>query len=244
MQRLVWWLWPRYTLPDCVIVKLRSSGHIEAFENEQATYRKLAPLQGDLIPRFYGEALVERDDDDKKHRKYLGGHTWASVISFLPWPNLFQQPEPVLTVQDFQARIEVAVDAIMAHGVVHIDEKLDNILLHDDGRILFIDLEITDNVGPGNEPVQRLFTVVAFVENYMRFLTARAADRGEPPPPAPRLWDPPPEVKALLPPQRPQPVDVTPIPKPNVPIERRGIPVPSPDEVAEILRSRLSEQSK
>ncbi|OAA64473.1 Protein kinase-like domain protein [Niveomyces insectorum RCEF 264] len=250
LQRLAWWLWPRYTLPDCVVVKkLRTLEHIEAFQNEQAVYRKLAPLQGDLIPRFYGEALVgegndddDDDDNDSVDGKYRGKGTRASVISFMPWPILLQQPEPVLTVDDFQARIEVAVDAIMAHGIVYIDPKLDNVMLRDDGRIVFIDLEMTDEVEPGKEPLQRWFTVVAFVDNYKRFLRVRAADRGEPLPPAPGLSVPPPDVKALLPPRRPRPPNAA--PALNLPPrEHRSIPVPSADELARLLGSPLTSKA-
>lgn len=241
LRRLAWWLWPRYTLPDCVVVKkLRTSDHIDAFENEQATYRKLAPLQGDLIPRFYGEALVaegnDDDDNDDVDGKYRGKGTRALVISFFRWPTLLQQPEPILTVDDFQARIEVAVDAVMAHGIVLIDEKLDNIMLHDDGRIVFIDLEMTDDLVPGKEPLQRWFMVIGFADNYKRFLRMRAADRGEPLPPAPGIAGPPPEVKALLAAQTPRPA-----PNPLPSTGRRPL-APSAEEFAKMSRTRMPQQ--
>ncbi len=195
-----------------------------------------------MIPQFYGGALVnagnEDDyDEDGCDDSYHGHGTRASVISFFPWPVLLDQPEPVLTVDDFQARIEVAVDALLRHGLTYGDEKLDNIMLRDDGRIVFIDLEMAEEAEPGKELVDRWFTVIAFVNHYKRYLRARAADRGEPLPPAPGRTKPPPEVEALLASQRQMPAYVPPPPPEGRP---RAIPPPTPEQVDAVSRLLLS----
>ncbi|CAK7235781.1 hypothetical protein SCUCBS95973_009384 [Sporothrix curviconia] len=62
VQRFIKRVWPRYTLPDCVILKkLRKPEHTWLFENEQTMYQRLAAAQGDLIPHYYGEANCEGD---------------------------------------------------------------------------------------------------------------------------------------------------------------------------------------
>ncbi|EPE06654.1 hypothetical protein F503_03081 [Ophiostoma piceae UAMH 11346] len=130
-QRLVQRWWPSCSLPDCVVLKkLAQPDHTHAFENEQAMYRRLAAFQGRLIPYFYGEAQCE------------GAR--ALLVSFVQGVTVRDQPKPRLSVDDLIERIRVVAEDMATSGIVYSDEKLDNIILTDDGRIVFIDLEMAE----------------------------------------------------------------------------------------------------
>ncbi|EPE04773.1 hypothetical protein F503_06322 [Ophiostoma piceae UAMH 11346] len=159
LQRLVKRIWPRYGLPECVVLKkLRKPEHTEAFENEQVMYRRLAAAQGSLVPYYYGEADCEGDR--------------TNVISFLPWPTVWAQPIPHLEVDVFHSRIEAAMDEMIRYGggVVHEDPKMNNIMIADDGRFVFIDLESVYVPELGKEASGRKWAILAFVDAYERHL--------------------------------------------------------------------------
>ncbi len=52
-------IWPGYFLPAQVVLKKLKPGWDEEFDNEKHMYVKLEPLQGHIIPMFYGEAQCE-----------------------------------------------------------------------------------------------------------------------------------------------------------------------------------------
>ncbi|CAK7222235.1 hypothetical protein SCUCBS95973_004774 [Sporothrix curviconia] len=148
-SRLVCRIWPRYGLPDCVILKkLRKPEHVEAFEDEKTFYRRLEAAQCDLIPRYYGEGVSDGDR--------------TNVIEYLPWPTVMAQPLPRISAEEFSERITVATDELARYGGVYYDDsKLNNILLADDGRIIFIDLEGLVETEPGMEAYYRKYTIMS-----------------------------------------------------------------------------------
>lgn len=164
-------LWPAFGLPDCVVLKkLEKPEYTQAFENEQAMYRRLVSGQGSIVPHFYGEAVFE------------GVRT--NVIECLPWPSFRNQPLPLMSPDEFEKRITVAIDSMLehGHGLLHGDPKLCNILLADDGRIVFIDLESLYVAEPGKEDVFRDCTIQEFNRIYKRHLKVRRQmeEDGEP----------------------------------------------------------------
>lgn len=114
--------------PSVVLKKLQKNTecHIELFEDEVKTYRHLQPLQGEVIPYFYGEATCE----GKR----------ALVLSVVDGVVALQQDKPRISVEKFQRRLRVVADAMQPYGVVYDDLKLGNVILVED-RMVLIDLE-------------------------------------------------------------------------------------------------------
>lgn len=163
MQLLIKSVWPRYTLPSCFffLKKLRKPEHTEAFENEQAMYRRLAAVQDDLLPHYYGEADCEGDR--------------TSVISLFPYPTVLDQPLPRLAVEVFRDRIKAAVEELFQRGgVVYDDSKLNNIMVADNDRLVFVDLEFVDEPEPSKASTRQKLAALEFVEQYRYFLKAKA----------------------------------------------------------------------
>lgn len=48
--------WPEWFLPPNIVLKRQKIGWDEEFDNETAIYRRLAPLQGTVVPVCYGVA--------------------------------------------------------------------------------------------------------------------------------------------------------------------------------------------
>ncbi|CAK7212476.1 hypothetical protein SEUCBS140593_001516 [Sporothrix eucalyptigena] len=127
-QRLIKRWWPSYSLPDCVLLKkLQRPDHTHAFENEQTMYKRLAALQGRLIPYLYGEAQC--------------GGVRALVVSFMPGVTAREQSKPRPAVEELIERIRVIAEEMAASGIVYGEGKLPNIILTDDDRAVLIDLE-------------------------------------------------------------------------------------------------------
>ena len=68
-------------------------------------YHLLSPLQGSLVPRFYGEAVCEG-------RRALV----MSVVDNGVLP--LEQPWPHISVDEFRRRIQVAANTLLPYGVV------------------------------------------------------------------------------------------------------------------------------
>ena len=88
-------------------------------------YQKLQPLQGHIIPIYYGE--VECDG--------LPAIILEDVKGKLPG-----QEKPFLPPEEFRRRLEVAYDALRSFGVMVEDFKLANNLLLAD-KVVLVDLE-------------------------------------------------------------------------------------------------------
>lgn len=135
-------LWPRYALPPVVVLKKPKdplwtrkdlSSQKADYENERVMYQRLKPLQGDVIPEFFGETRC----DGRR----------ALVISLLPGVQLNRQPKPQLTIAEYEERVAVPVRKLQKCGVIHDDDRLTNMMLVN-GRIMFIDLERVEAIEP------------------------------------------------------------------------------------------------
>ncbi|CAK7229947.1 hypothetical protein SCUCBS95973_007404 [Sporothrix curviconia] len=84
------------------------------------------------------------------------------------------QPLPRISAEDFDARITTAMDTMLQHGgVIHDDPKMENILLADDGHIMFIDLESVMEPDAGREARIRELAIGIFTVNYKYHLKIR-----------------------------------------------------------------------
>ncbi|KAK4107444.1 hypothetical protein N656DRAFT_785218 [Canariomyces notabilis] len=117
---------PLLGLPPTVILKKRKADWEEEFEKEKQAYDVLKPIQGTIIPHFYGEAV------------YDGSPTL--VLSFIVGKTLFELWRD-LPENDLRQRLEEALSALTSYGVHYTDMKLDNFLMVNDGRVMVVDLE-------------------------------------------------------------------------------------------------------
>lgn len=125
-QLLIRHLWPGYFLPDHVVLKRQKTGWDTEFENEKAMYSRLRPLQGDVIPTYYGEAQCD--------------NTPAIIMQDVQGQLPFGQQKPFLSLGEFRSRLQVAYDALRSFGVMTDDIKLANVLLVG-GKAVLVDLE-------------------------------------------------------------------------------------------------------
>ncbi|OIW30148.1 hypothetical protein CONLIGDRAFT_632241 [Coniochaeta ligniaria NRRL 30616] len=85
-------LWPGWFLPKAVVLKELKRDWDDEFDTEKEVHNKLKPLQGDLIPIFYGEAQCEG--------------TRALVLSEVDGVVSYLQSHPPLPREEFKRRIE------------------------------------------------------------------------------------------------------------------------------------------
>ncbi|KAL4925819.1 uncharacterized protein BDV17DRAFT_270997 [Aspergillus undulatus] len=125
--------WPGWFLPAEIIVKKMKEGWEQEFRTEIATYKYLRPIQGIIIPRFYGEAIYDGSP--------------ALVVAVVDGITLSQVARAIYTqhhypIANLRGQIEEALYTLWQYGVEYLDGKLDNLFLLKDGRIMVIDLEL------------------------------------------------------------------------------------------------------
>lgn len=118
--------WPEWFLPATVILKKRKIGWEAEFKTEKQAYDVLKPIQGTIVPYFYGEAVY--DGSPALVLSFIEGETLTHL-----WRNL---PEKVL-----EQRFEEALGALTSYGVHYTDAKLDNFMMRNDGGLVVIDFE-------------------------------------------------------------------------------------------------------
>ncbi|KAL2138257.1 hypothetical protein VTI28DRAFT_7185 [Corynascus sepedonium] len=118
--------WPEWFLPPAVILKKRKAGWEAEFKTEKQAYDVLKPIQGTIVPHFYGEAVY--DGSPALILSLIEGETLTHL-----WRNL---PEQVL-----EQRLEEALRALTSYGVHYTDAKLDNFMMLNDGRLMVFDFE-------------------------------------------------------------------------------------------------------
>ncbi len=126
IQRVARAIWPAYFLPDVVVVKKLKSGRDDDFQHEQDMYKKLEPLQGHVIPIFYGEARCEG--------------TRALILSEVQGLNSIKQGPGRIEMGEYRRRLTVACGELARYSVVLDDYNVANIFVVDD-RIMLVDLE-------------------------------------------------------------------------------------------------------
>ncbi|BDD58555.1 hypothetical protein MPDQ_002524 [Monascus purpureus] len=112
-----------------VILKKPKPGWEEEYDTEKQAYGILRPLQGTIIPCFYGEAVY--------------GGSSALVFTAVAGSNLFDLAHnkfPESKDKALQNSLKDALKALTSYGVEYRDEKLDNFLSVDE-RVMVIDLE-------------------------------------------------------------------------------------------------------
>ena len=127
LQALLRDYWPILFLPQRFILKKIKKNFEDKFENEKAIYARLKDLQGDLIPKFYGE--VEFEGSRALVISYVDGQILSDITD--------------LTLEQVQRLAKNAFSPLQQRGVVPDDMKLDNFILVGD-RLVLIDLEDVD----------------------------------------------------------------------------------------------------
>ncbi|KAL2757046.1 hypothetical protein ACRALDRAFT_1075753 [Sodiomyces alcalophilus JCM 7366] len=146
---------PEWNLPSRLILKQQKEGWDEEFEMEKATYAKLRPLQGTVIPEFFGQLRY--------------GNTKALLLSDIGGACLATPEGSLLEVADFRRMLSQALAAMSQFGILHGDPKLDNFHLTGD-KIMMVDFESVSE-----EPLTDKQLEVG-VESIVNFLAAGYED--------------------------------------------------------------------
>ena len=122
---------PEWFLPDRVVLKIQKPGEEkeimeEYFHTEVTAYSQLKPLQGVVIPRFYGCL------------RYHG--TRALLVEQLGGISLSSPEGATMELEDLSNLLQACYRALHAFGVHQDDSNLSNFRLVD-GRIMMLDLE-------------------------------------------------------------------------------------------------------
>lgn len=123
---------PGAFLPDTVIVKILKPDWDEEFDTEISMYRRLKPIQGVVVPVFYGETLV--DDGD-------GGTTRAILLSDVGGKQLAAVSYGEYEADDLRSMVKTAIGAIYSLGVSPSDANLVNCHVVDGNRVMIVDHE-------------------------------------------------------------------------------------------------------
>lgn len=112
-----------------VIVKQKKEEWDQEFEDEKIAYQRLSTIQGDVITQFYGEGMYN--------------DLPAIFLSDISGRNLHDLAHSTSEVQEtaLRAELEKAMKILYDLGAEYWDQKLDNFILSDSGRIVIIDLE-------------------------------------------------------------------------------------------------------
>ncbi len=132
VRRWVETRFPEWTLPDRLVLKRQKKGWAREFNTERAAYERLRPLQGVVIPRYFGE--VRYRNRRTMVLEDIGGESLATPAGML------------VKLDEFRRLLFQALNAFAPFRLLHSDTKLDNFHLTG-GRIMVVDLE---RVGKGS----------------------------------------------------------------------------------------------
>lgn len=121
--------WPEWVLPPEIVLKRQKIGWEEEFDNEIAIYRRLAPVQGTIVPVCYGEAVCSATDTTG---------TRALVLSDIGGVDLNEAGG--LGTYRVKSMLTDSLLALANLGVSHDDSKLDNYRFVGD-RIMVVDFD-------------------------------------------------------------------------------------------------------
>ncbi len=144
-------------LPKTVVLKKLKRDWDEEFDTEKDVYNKLKPLQGNLIPIFYGEA------------EYEG--TRAFVLSEVDGVVSCLQSHPPLPGEEFKRRVEAIYQKLDVFKFSYDDANLGNILLTKDGAML-VDLESAWEPEPGDLAFMAGCSIQQFMLQYGYYLNS------------------------------------------------------------------------
>lgn len=123
-------VWPEWFLPPTVILKKLKPDWETEYDTEIQAYNLLRPIQGTIIPHFYGKAVY--------------GGAPVLVFSAIAGNNLFDLAHgkfPESKDGAFKKSLEDALETLTSYGVEYRDVELANFLWADDNRAMIIDLE-------------------------------------------------------------------------------------------------------
>jgi hypothetical protein len=157
---------PAPFLPPTVIVKTQKEGWDDEFASEVATYKKLSPLQGVVVPTFYGQT------------RYDG--TPAFVLADIQGRHLGAVEEIDDTLEK---ALRTSLKALANFNIEPADTNLANFLAAGD-RVFILDLEQTAWLEP--ERADLIVDVVAngLLSRHQYFKTSKAAAAAWSDPPA------------------------------------------------------------
>lgn len=150
-------MWPGWSLPKTVVLKKLKPDWDEEFESEKEAYKRVKPLQGDLIPVFYGEAQCEG--------------TRAFILSEVDGVVSYMQSKPPLPSAEFERRIEAIYQKLGVFKFSYEDANLGNILLTRDGAML-VDLESAWEPEPGDLEFATECAIQQFMRQYSYYLNS------------------------------------------------------------------------
>ncbi|UPK90863.1 hypothetical protein LCI18_001798 [Fusarium solani-melongenae] len=124
---------PEWFLPERIVLKIERDNWKEEFDLEKTAYEKLKGLQGDVIPRCYGQ--IEYDGER------------ALILSDVGEACLATPDGAVLDENDLRLLLDKAITSLTDRHVSQDDTKLNNFhLVTENGkdRIVVVDLEMVD----------------------------------------------------------------------------------------------------
>ncbi|KAM4067324.1 hypothetical protein HRG_001298 [Hirsutella rhossiliensis] len=113
---------PLWCLPPTVVLKTLKPDWEEEFAKEVRVYKRLKPLQGSVIPIFYGQA---RCDDG----------TPALVLSDVGGKALGEDDVLEMDEAELRRMLEESLSAMVSLGFEHDDIKLDNFRLEEESAL-------------------------------------------------------------------------------------------------------------
>ncbi len=132
--------------PRVILKRHKGGGWEEEFETEIATYRELQPLQGCVIPRYYGE--IDYDGSRAILLEDVGGFS------------LVDPGGAVLSEDDLRPLLEQTMGAVADMDIWHDDNPIGNLVLttatSGADKIVMVDLErvvrVSDLLSSSREP--------------------------------------------------------------------------------------------
>lgn len=124
--------WPRWTLPATIILKMAGPDDPPDYlKNETEVYPCLRPIQGIVVPVFFGTAYCDGKE--------------ALVLSDVGGRPLYSSHIPSFTKEDFHLKLRPAVQAMQKCGYRQGDTLLSNYHLVN-GKIFVVDHEMTEPI--------------------------------------------------------------------------------------------------
>lgn len=128
-------VFPEWTLPSQLILKMQNMDWEEEFNAEKAVYAKLRPLQGTIIPKLLGELQYD--------------NTRALLMSDIGGVCLAAPEGAMLELDEFRRLVRQTLVLLSRFGVSQDDYKLDKFHLIDD-KVIVVDLEMMNYESRGH----------------------------------------------------------------------------------------------
>lgn len=133
----------------------------EEFEREKATYALLRPLQGMVIPQFFGEIRYD--------------NTKALLLLDIEGTCLAAPEGGLLELEDLRRLLNEAFATLAPFRILQDDVKLDNFHLVDNNKIMFVDLERVSEEPLSDEDLDfnvksQVNRLVKFYENHQYYM--------------------------------------------------------------------------